>query len=201
MVQHLCLALDVYFPRQMDYTDFCSRSTSMTEYGFANRVARLNVNTLYLCLKHGMQPEDLRARQTLHNLKGLLDRFAESEIAPSQVVFTPTTLDFFYKSSAELKKELEDIRKTVEDIEEEEAEQERVYGRNLGAALLSAEDADWEDVGEMDTELFVAASAAVAAQFPPRTPSPSSATMMNSLATAGSSIVSSFMRGFGGNTN
>ena len=196
LVQHLALVLDVHLPRRVDFTDFCAPQFS--EYGLANKAARLGLNVIYLCLRQGVRPEQLKANGTVYNLKCLLEAAAAAPWG-RPFVFSAATTDFLYALSAELKRGLSGIDKTAEDLHEEEAEEERVYGRR--SALANIVEGEWEDLagatGEMDAE-----------HLPPRmrTPSPSSVASgmysgVNSLASAGSTIVSSIIwGGWGGGT-
>ena len=193
LVQHLALVLDVHLPRRFDFTDFCAPQFS--EYGLANKAARLGLNVIYLCLRQGVRPEQIKSNGTVCNLKCLLEAAAGAAPPPwgRPFVFPAATTDFLYAVSAELKRGLSGIDKTAEDLEEEEAEEERVYGRRT--LLANIVEGDWEDLdgatGEVDTE-----------HLPPRmrTPSPSSVASgmysgVNSLASAGSTIVSSIIWG------
>lgn len=191
LIQHLSLALDIYLPRQLDFTDFCSKSGTLSEYGLANKVGRLNLNVLYLCLSQGMLPEQLRTKQALYDLRVLLDSVATGDVSMRPTAFTTQTTDFLYQASVEVKRSLVGIRKTSEDLAEEGAEEERVYGRSRGpvvcAYAAAVDEGEWEDFGgETDMEAFP--------EMMLRSPSPSSASSVYSI----NSLVTSFMRGFGG---
>ena len=67
----MALVLDVHLPRRIDFTDLSAPQFS--EYGLASRAARLGLNVIYLCLKEGLRPEELRADCVLYNLKSLLE--------------------------------------------------------------------------------------------------------------------------------
>ena len=212
----MALVLDVHLPRRIDFTDLSAPQFS--EYGLASRAARLGLNVIYLCLKEGLRPEELRADCVLYNLKSLLEAAggcgSEGRVVVRRpFVFPAPTTDFVYAVSAELKRGLAGIERTAEDAQEEEAEEEQVYGRRavLANALVEGE---WEDLagggsGEVEAEMMMYAAVGrhAHAQMPtamaPRTPSPSSVASgvysgVNSLASAGSTIVSSIIWGWGG---
>ena len=212
----MALVLDVHLPRRIDFTDLSAPQFS--EYGLASRAARLGLNVIYLCLKEGLRPEELRADCVLYNLKSLLEAAGGfggegRGVVRRPFVFPAPTTDFVYAVSAELKRGLAGIERTAEDAQEEEAEEEQVYGRRavLANALVEGE---WEDLagggsGEVEAEMMMYAAVGrhAHAQMPtamaPRTPSPSSVASgvysgVNSLASAGSTIVSSIIWGWGG---
>ena len=212
----MALVLDVHLPRRIDFTDLSAPQFS--EYGLASRAARLGLNVIYLCLKEGLRPEELRPDCVLYNLRSLLEAAggcgSEGRVVVRRpFVFPAPTTDFVYAVSAELKRGLAGIERTAEDAQEEEAEEEQVYGRRavLANALVEGE---WEDLagggsGEVEAEMMMYAAVGrhAHAQMPtamaPRTPSPSSVASgvysgVNSLASAGSTIVSSIIWGWGG---
>ena len=209
----MALVLDVHLPRRIDFTDLSAPQFS--EYGLASRAARLGLNVIYLCLKEGLRPEELRADCVLYNLKSLLEAATSDgeRVVRRPFVFPAPTTDFVYAVSAELKRGLAGIERTAEDAQEEEAEEEQVYGRR--AVLVNAlVEGEWEDLagggsGEVEAEMMMYAAVGrhAHAQMPtamvPRTPSPSSVASgvysgVNSLASAGSTIVSSIIWGWGG---
>ena len=208
----MALVLDVHLPRRIDYTDFSA--SQFSEYGLASRAARLGLNVIYLCLKEGVRPEELKANCVMYNLKSLLEVAGggggggEGRVVRRPFVFSAPTTDFLYAVSAELKRGLSGIEKTPEDLQEEEAEEEQVYGRRT--ALANIVEGEWEDLagggGEVEAEMMMYASQAhVPHAAAPRSPSPSSVASgmysgVNSLASAGSTIVSSIIWGWGGGT-
>ena len=201
--------LDVHLPRRIDFTDFSAPQFS--EYGLANRAARLGLNVIYLCLKQGLRPEELKANCIMYNLKSLIEVACggEGRVVRRPFVFSAPTTDFLFAVSAELKRGLSGIGKTPEDVQEEEAEEEQVYGRRT--ALANIVEGEWEDLAgggvevEAEMMMYAEAPAAMGRHVPntPRTPSPSSVASgmysgVNSLASAGSTIVSSIIWGWGG---
>ena len=208
----MALVLDVHLPRRIDFTDLSAPQFS--EYGLASRAARLGLNVIHLCLKEGLRPEELRPDCVLYNLKSLLETTTGDgeKVVRRPFVFPAATTDFVYAVSAELKRGLAGIERTAEDAQEEEAEEEQVYGRRavLANALVEGE---WEDLAgggsevEAEMMMYAAVGRHAHAQVPiamaPRTPSPSSVASgvysgVNSLASAGSTIVSSIIWGWGG---
>ena len=206
----MALVLDVHLPRRIDFTDFSAPQFS--EYGLASRAARLGLDVIYLCLKEGVRPEELRADCIMYNLKSLLEAACEGRVVRRPFVFSAPTTDYLYSVSAELKRGLSGIEMTPEDLQEAEAEEEQVYGRR--AALANIVEGEWEDLaggggGDVEAEMMMcaalgrhASSQAQVSHTPP-SPSPSSVASgvysgVNSLASAGSTIVSSIIWGWGG---
>ena len=168
---------------------------------------------IYLCLKEGVRPEELRADCIMYNLKSLLGAACEGRVVRRPFVFSAPTTDYLYSVSAELKRGLSGIEMTPEDLQEAEAEEEQVYGRR--AALANIVEGEWEDLaggggGDVEAEMMMcaalgrhASSQAQVSSPTPRSPSPSSVASgvysgVNSLASAGSTIVSSIIWGWGG---
>ena len=58
-----------------------------SDYKFAKKVAQLNLNIIFLCLKIGMNPEQIQPTQSLHNLYQL---FTELLLSKNAVVFNKT---------------------------------------------------------------------------------------------------------------
>ena len=88
-----------------------------SQYKFAKKVARLNLNLIYLCLKLGVSPDDLKATRTLHNLHKLLETF-NSGISTSAL---PFPCHEYEKLALEnYQAELEGLSPSSEDLEEEE---------------------------------------------------------------------------------
>lgn len=56
-----------HLPARLDYSDFGVMETS--EYRFAKKVAKLNMNVVNICLKNGVDPDLIRPCHTLHNIK------------------------------------------------------------------------------------------------------------------------------------
>ena len=66
MVSLISTYLDVILPKYFSGNEFGVPTSS--DYKFAKRVARLNLNIIFLCLTVGVPPEDIQPTQSLHNL-------------------------------------------------------------------------------------------------------------------------------------
>lgn len=62
--------LDVHLPSRLQHQDFGVIETS--EFRFALKVTKLNLNVVCLCLSTGLSPSEIRPTQTLHNLLRML---------------------------------------------------------------------------------------------------------------------------------
>lgn len=60
------ICYSVPLPAKLGYADFGVFDTS--EYRFARKVAKLNLNIVSLCLATGVEPARIRPCQTLHNV-------------------------------------------------------------------------------------------------------------------------------------
>jgi hypothetical protein len=59
-------AISVPLPVRLNFADFGVIDTS--EYRFARKVAKLNLNIVTVCLANGVEPARIRPCQTLHNV-------------------------------------------------------------------------------------------------------------------------------------
>lgn len=66
-----------HLPARLDYSDFGVMETS--EYKFAKKVAKLNMNVVNICLKNGVSPDLIRPCHTLHNIKLLCTSLSNIE--------------------------------------------------------------------------------------------------------------------------
>ena len=66
MVSQISACSDVILPKYLSYNDFGVPIGS--EYKFAKKVARLNLNIIFLCLNHGVPPEEIHPTHSLYNL-------------------------------------------------------------------------------------------------------------------------------------
>ena len=58
--------MDVILPKPLSYNDFGVPIGS--QYKFAKKVSKLNLNIIFLCLKYGVSPEEIHPTQSLYNL-------------------------------------------------------------------------------------------------------------------------------------
>lgn len=70
-VQALMWVLDVRLPHKVSYPDFCTMG--LNEQQFRKKVARLNLNIVYLCYTQNMSMKNLQPARTMENLFQLLD--------------------------------------------------------------------------------------------------------------------------------
>lgn len=66
LVSQISTYLDVILPKYFSGNEFGVPTSS--DYKFAKKVARLNLNIIFLCLTVGVPPEDILPTQSLHNL-------------------------------------------------------------------------------------------------------------------------------------
>ena len=66
LVSQISAYLDIILPKYFSCNEFGVPIAS--EYKFAKKVSRLNLNIIFLCLKNGVSPEDINPTQSLHNL-------------------------------------------------------------------------------------------------------------------------------------
>lgn len=72
LVGLLARVLDVHLPARIQHQEFGVIETS--EFRFARKVTKLNLNVVFLCLSQGMPPHQIQPCQTLSNLLGLARR-------------------------------------------------------------------------------------------------------------------------------
>ena len=138
LLQHLVTILDLVMP--LRFREF---GTSMSEYKFSKSVFRLNVNIMYMCLSQGISAERLHPKQTLYNLKLLLDN-------PDSVGMSFRALkqqDFLCQKAAKLFEAVEQIEKTEKDVAEDCEEQE--FLSNHDKDILE-EDEEWDAMIDVD---------------------------------------------------
>ena len=66
LVSQISTYLDVILPKYFSGNEFGVPTSS--DYKFAKKLARLNLNIIFLCLNVGVPPEDIQPTQSLHNL-------------------------------------------------------------------------------------------------------------------------------------
>lgn len=71
VVQALSFYLDIRLPHKVSYNDFCTMG--LNERQFRKKVARLNLNVVYLCYTQNIHIRDIQPAQTMKNLVQLLD--------------------------------------------------------------------------------------------------------------------------------
>lgn len=71
LVQCLSFYLDVRLPHKVSYNDFCTMG--LNEQQFRKKVARLNLNIVYLCYTQNLSLRHLQPARTMENIFQLLD--------------------------------------------------------------------------------------------------------------------------------
>ena len=71
LVQCLSFYLDVRLPHKVSYNDFCTMG--LNEQQFRKKVARLNLNIVYLCYTQNLSMRHLQPARTMENIFQLLD--------------------------------------------------------------------------------------------------------------------------------
>lgn len=71
LVQTLSFYLDVRLPHKVSYNDFCTMG--LNEQQFRKKVARLNLNIVYLCYTQNLPMRQIQPARTMENLFQLLD--------------------------------------------------------------------------------------------------------------------------------
>lgn len=71
IVQALSFYLDVRLPHKVNYNDFCTMG--LNERQFKKKVARLNLNVVYLCYTQNISIGNIQPARTVENLIQLLD--------------------------------------------------------------------------------------------------------------------------------
>lgn len=71
LVQALSFFLDIRLPHKVSYNDFCTMGLS--EQHFRKKVARLNLNIIYLCYTQNLAMRSIQPARTMENIFQLLD--------------------------------------------------------------------------------------------------------------------------------
>jgi beclin 1-associated autophagy-related key regulator len=71
LVQAISFYLDVRLPHRVTYNDFCTMG--LNEQQFRKKVARLNLNIVYLCYTQNLSMKNLQPARTMENLFQLVD--------------------------------------------------------------------------------------------------------------------------------
>jgi len=71
LAQALSFYLDVRLPHKVSYSDFCTMG--LNEKQFLKKVARLNMNVIYLCYNQNVQMKNVQPTHTMENVFQLLD--------------------------------------------------------------------------------------------------------------------------------
>jgi hypothetical protein len=145
LLQHLASALDVILPKRLVYSEFGEITSS--EYRFAKRLAKFNLNVVYLCLSQDVNPNLIVATHSMHNLKLLLDTVLDSTSRFGQPAHAILTMDRLQAFSCEIAKELDKAQRTADDLADDEDEDVHVGPSCAGD--MGLED-DWEAVSDLD---------------------------------------------------
>lgn len=71
LIQGLSFYLDVRLPHKVSYNDFCTMG--LNEQQFRKKVARLNLNIVYLCYTQNLSMKNVQPARTMENIFQLLD--------------------------------------------------------------------------------------------------------------------------------
>lgn len=71
LVQALSFYLDIRIPHKVSYNDFCTMG--LNEQQFRRKVARLNLNIVYLCYTQNLSMKNIQSARTMENIFHLLD--------------------------------------------------------------------------------------------------------------------------------
>lgn len=134
--------LDLILPKPMRASDFGLLMKS--EYRFTKRLLQLNFNIAHLCVTQGINPEYLKPKQTLHNLKLLIDSTAVDGTKFGRPDQRITNFEPLLRMHDELLRDLE-RRRSVEDLPEDSDEEDGI------ATNLNPEDGDWESIDRRET--------------------------------------------------
>ncbi len=189
LTQELALLFDVILPfRGLKFQTFGKIVSS--EYRLNHKVTRLNLNILHLCLSQGVSPEKLRAKQTLHNLRQLIDLIHNQDDAFSSSftigISNQPLLDseFLHQMSVLLSNELSKLTRINEDFTDEDEDETSESAK--GSQMIPEED-DWD---ALQDDLIVA----VPSYLQDRSLGPMSGSP-SSLSSTATSFMSSLWRG------
>ncbi|TRY73810.1 hypothetical protein TCAL_02574 [Tigriopus californicus] len=140
----IATTLDLILPKKMRSSDFGLLMKS--EYRFTKRLLQLNFNIAYLCVTQGINPEYLKPKQTLHNLKLLIDFTEVGGIQFGRPDQRMTNFDPLLRIHYDLLQDLE-RRKSLDDGPEDSDEEDGI------SAHLGLEDEDWESINRNETIL------------------------------------------------
>lgn len=71
LVHALSVFLDIRLPHKVAYNDFCTMG--LNEHQFRKKVARLNLNIVYLCYTQNLSMKNVQPARTMENIFQLLD--------------------------------------------------------------------------------------------------------------------------------
>ena len=145
-------------------------SASYSEFAFAKRLSRLNLNIVHLCLSQGLDPKQLKATEALYNLSTFLKEVGEGRVGHTS---KPYKLDLLADMSVQICSEL---NKLEPDDDLSDNEEDSMRG--------------WEEWESVPADMMIVNPYL---QHMPSSPSPPPPTAMSM--TAGS-FMSSLIRGF-----
>lgn len=191
LTQELALLFDIILPfRRLKFQDFGKIVNS--EYKLNRKVTRLNLNILHLCLSQGVSPEKLRAKQTLHNLKQLIDLIHNQDDSFSSSftvgISNQPLLDseFLHQMSVTLSNELSKFAWINEELTDEDDDE--TVESSKGSQMIPDEE-DWDALQEQDDLMVAMPRYLHDRSLGPMSGSPSS------LSTTATSFMSSLWRG------
>lgn len=191
LTQELALLFDIILPfRRLKFQDFGKIVNS--EYKLNRKVTRLNLNILHLCLSQGVSPEKLRAKQTLHNLKQLIDLIHNQDDSFSSSftvgISNQPLLDseFLHQMSVTLSNELSKFAWINEELTDEDDDE--TVESSKGSQMIPDEE-DWDALQEQDDLMVAMPRYLQDRSLGPMSGSPSS------LSTTATSFMSSLWRG------
>ena len=115
LVSQISAYLDVILPKHFSFNEFGVPVSS--EYKFAKKVAKLNMNIIFLCLSIGVPPENIHPSQSLHNLYLLFNDILCKNKNPSDIPTEKSNLaEKLYELSKQIASDFERISHTNEDL-------------------------------------------------------------------------------------
>lgn len=128
LVQALSFYLDVKLPHKVSYNDFCTME--LNEQQFRKKVARLNLNIVYLCYTQNLTMKHIQPARTMENIFHLLD------IRNCELGKTGPVLDASQRSVDSIMQSFTEIFDEEQDTDDDDSED---------ASLQK----DWETVGNL----------------------------------------------------
>jgi hypothetical protein len=170
-LNQIAACLDIIFPKRLFSSDFNLAAPS--EFLFAKKLARMNINVAHLCLAQGLDFGLIRPTEALFNLSQFLDHIKNGQFGHKD---QPYKSELIFDMSVTICSELGKIQPTIEDVENESDQNEE-------EDLLQ----DWDTWESVPSDMMVV--------NPMLNHMPSSPSPPPHLASTAGSVVSSWLRG------
>lgn len=171
---HLASCLDVVLPKRLSYGDFGTPTSS--QYVFAKKLAKLNINVAYLCMTQGIPSKLLKPTHTLFNLSLLLNGSSKQLLPHVGLLSKAIDAEDFYHVSVVISAEVDMMKPTADDLENDS----------------DKDDDNWKDLDDWESVPMDMMVVNPYMQHLPSSPSPPPP----GVPSIASSFMSSLMRGF-----